>query len=73
MSRRSKEATIRLDEGSTAEGRSLGPLSELNLDIPIFIGGLRYLFYIITCLFFLFFVETSFLYQTGLNSASRRT
>lgn len=42
MSRRGKEASIRLDDGGTSEGRSLGPLSELNLDIPLFIGGLRY-------------------------------
>jgi len=41
VNRRGKEATIRIDEGSVAQGRSLGPLSELNLDIPIFIGGLR--------------------------------
>uniref|UniRef100_A0A0P5AD15 Agrin n=1 Tax=Daphnia magna TaxID=35525 RepID=A0A0P5AD15_9CRUS len=41
VSRRGKEASIRLDDGATSEGRSLGPLSELNLDIPLFIGGLR--------------------------------
>lgn len=41
VSRRGKEASIRLDDGATNEGRSLGPLSELNLDIPLFIGGLR--------------------------------
>ncbi|XP_046437323.1 agrin-like isoform X5 [Daphnia pulex] len=42
VSRRGKEASIRLDDGATSEGRSLGPLSELNLDIPLFIGGLRH-------------------------------
>ncbi|KAI9555274.1 hypothetical protein GHT06_017789 [Daphnia sinensis] len=41
VSRRGKEASIRLDDGVTSDGRSLGPLSELNLDIPLFIGGLR--------------------------------
>ena len=41
VSRRGKEASIRLDDGATTEGRSLGPLSELNLDIPLFVGGLR--------------------------------
>ena len=41
MSRRGKEASIRLDDGAISEGRSLGPLLELNLEIPLFIGGLR--------------------------------
>ena len=41
VSRRGKEASIRLDDGSSNQGRSLGPLSELNLDTALFIGGLR--------------------------------
>ena len=41
VSRRGKEASIRLDDESINQGRSLGPLSELNLELPFFIGGLR--------------------------------
>ena len=41
VSRRGKETTIRLDDGAINQGRSLGPLSELNLDTALYVGGLR--------------------------------
>ena len=41
VSRRGKETSIRLDDGATHQGRSLGPLSELNLNTALFVGGLR--------------------------------
>ena len=42
LTRAGPRGTLRLDEGKVVEGSAPAPLTELNLELPLYLGGYRY-------------------------------
>ena len=42
ITRSGPRGTLRLDEGKVVAGSSPAPLTELNLELPLYLGGYRY-------------------------------
>lgn len=41
LNRDERQASLQLDEGKIVRGMALGALTELNLELPLYLGGFR--------------------------------